>query len=184
MTMQDFEVTYFQAPDLTVALLYFLRQKWAKLQNSKAGKLKRFLSASTVAQWHPSFGSRAAVEEANEIREFLKSKAPKVKPGISAASDIEAHLEFQRFSQTVWNNRKHHGIVPDEFGNVSQWALQDGQLAIAFENSPGGSPVTTEDVLKARKWVAKEQRDYEQFEKKVLDENGLIRVKAKPRSRK
>ena len=42
---------YTEEPDLTAALLNFLREKWSKLETSKAGKLKRFMSQNLAVPW-------------------------------------------------------------------------------------------------------------------------------------
>ncbi len=176
---------YSSQPDLTPALLNFLRQKWGHLEKSKAGRLKKFLSANTCAKWDDSFASLAAVEEANKIRRILKEKdnRPKVPPGGRAV--MKEDLEFLELSRTMWAKRKHHNaVVPDEFGNVSMWDLQDGEIAVAFEKSPGGSRVEIADVVKARKWVAANQLASEQFAEEVLDKDGFLQVKASPRRRK
>jgi hypothetical protein len=127
----EFWICYLDNPDLAAALLNFLRKKWSKLEKSKAGKLKKFLSQNSAIKWERGFVAR-----------------------------------------------------PDRLGNVSLWSLQDGELATAFEHSPGGEVVTIEDVVKARKWVAANIRAGEKFAGKVLDKDGFLHVKGKPRRRK
>jgi hypothetical protein len=117
---------YSREPDLAAALLNRMRQKWSRLETSKAGKLKKFLSQNTAAKWERGFGAPA-----------------------------------------------------DQGGNVSLWDLQDGEIATAFEKSPGGQTVTPDDVCKARKWVAANIRAGEKFAIKVLDKDGFLCVKGK-----
>jgi hypothetical protein len=171
---------YQQYPDLAAALLNFLRQKWSKLEKSRAGRLKRFLSSSTVAKWNDEFNSRAAVVEAEEKRKMISAITPKRPPGFTSSEVTEEDRKFSAEAAKIWASRKHSGIIPDEFGNVSQWDLHDGELAIAFEKLPGGNGVTIDEVAKARKWVAKEQIAGEKFATKVLDENGFLFLKEIP----
>ena len=118
MIAQEFTNCYWQLPDLTAALLNFLRQKWAALETSKAGKLKRFLSQNTAVKWVEGFASREAVEEANAIRQILKEKQPH--KNIPCPRPVtEEDEKFFQLSQTMWANRQHSGVVPDEFGNVN-----------------------------------------------------------------
>lgn len=177
-----FKQLYSQEPDLAAALLNFMRQKWSRLETSKAGKLKRFLSQNTCAKWHESFASRAAVEEADRLRKIISQKAPK--PFVGARVFTEEDAKFFAWSNEVWATRKHSGVVPDQFGNVSLWDLQDGEIATAFEKSPGGQPVEIEDVRKARKWVVANIRAGEKYANKVLDKDGLLHVKGKARRSK
>jgi hypothetical protein len=123
-----FKRLYSQAPNLAAALLNFLRQKWSRLEKSKAGKLKKFLSQNTHTKWERGFGAPA-----------------------------------------------------DQGGDVSLWDLQDGEIAIAFEKSPGGQLVTIEDVCKARKWVAANIRAGEKYAKKVVKKEGHPHIKGKSR---
>ena len=115
---------YTQEPDLTAALLNCLRVKWSKLETSKAGRLKRFLSQNPAVPWQQGINVKA-----------------------------------------------------DKVGNVPIWVMQDGEIAIAFEKSPGGASVTIDDVVKARKWVVANQSDGEKFAEKVLDKDGFLHVK-------
>lgn len=121
---------YTQNPDLTAALLNYLRVKWSKLETSKAGKLKRFLSQNPAVTWQ---------------REMI----PKA----------------------------------DSMGNVPLWDLQDGEIAIAFQKSLGGSQVSIDDVVKARKWIVANQRSFEKYAAKVLDADGFLLTKIKSRRR-
>jgi hypothetical protein len=85
----------------------------------------------------------------------------------------------------MWANRKHRsGVVPDEFGNVNAWALNDGELAATFEHSRGGEVVTIEDVCAARRWVVKNQIEGEAFAEMVLDKDGYLHLEEKPFRRK
>jgi hypothetical protein len=168
---------YQQYPDLAAALLNFLRQKWSKLEKSRAGRLKKFLSANTVAKWDDEFNSQAAVEEAKEKRKMISAIAPKRPPGFTSGEVTDEDRKFFAEAEKIWASRKHRGVVPDEFGNVSQWDLHDGELAVAFEKLPGGNGVTIDEVAKARKWVAKEQFIGEKFAAKVLDESGFLYLK-------
>ena len=182
MIAQEFTHCYWQLPDLTAALLNFLREKWAALETSKAGKLKRFLSQNTAVKWVEGFASREAVEEANAIRKILKEKQPNLPCPRPVTEEDE---KFFQLSETMWANRKHRsGIVPDEFGNVNAWALNDGQLAATFEHSRGGEVVTIEDVVKARRWVVENQREGEAFAETVLDKDGYLHLEGKPFRRK
>ena len=131
MANEDLVGAYRQAPDLTAGLLDFLRQKWARLERTKTGRLKKFLSGNTATKWQPGFGAR-----------------------------------------------------PDSLGYVSLWDLQDGELAVAFENSPGGGVVSIEDVVKARRWVAANQLAGKKFETKVLDKNEFLNLKHRLRRAK
>ena len=42
---------------LAPSLLDFLKKKWARLERSKAGKLKKFLAQNTCAKWQDGFGA-------------------------------------------------------------------------------------------------------------------------------
>lgn len=125
----NFASAYSWNPDLAAALLHFMRQKWARLENSKAGKLKRFLAQNSAIKWERGFGER-----------------------------------------------------PDKFGNNSLWHLQDGELATAFEHSAGGEAVTIDDVVKARKWVARNIDASKIFAESVLDKDGWLHIKDKPQA--
>ena len=130
-----------------------------------------------------SFASREAVEEANAIRKILKEKQPH--KDIPCPRPVtEEDEKFFQLSQTMWANRQHSGVVPDEFGNVNAWALSDGQLAASFEHSPGGEVVAIADVVKARRWVVENQKEGEAFAKTVLDEDGYLHLEEKPLRRK
>ena len=76
------------------------------------------------------------------------------------------------------------GGKPDSLGWIPTWDLQDGEIARAFEHSPGGIPVKIEDVTKARKWAKRNQDAGNKLAKKVFDENGYLHAKGKPRRRK
>ncbi len=189
MMVQEFAKDYAFSPDFFVELLNLLRRKWRGLEKTRTGKLKRFISRETAVKWDEScaqaFGDlpnfRAAVREAEKIREKLASTEPKPNPmeaQLGAISVTEEYKRFFREAQRLWNNREHrNSVVPDKMGNVAIWDLQDAQIAIAFENSPGGERVTIEDVIKARNWIAGHQREAEKFKSKHVDENGLIRRK-------
>jgi hypothetical protein len=178
----EFAGLYSTEPDLAAALLNHMRQKWSRLETSKAGKLKKFLSQNTCAKWHESFAPRDAVEEADGLRKIISQKAPK--PFVGARAFTEDDRKFFAWSNEVWATRKHSGVVPDQFGNVSLWDLQDGEIATAFEKSPGGQTVTIADVCKARKWVAANIRAGEKFAEKVLEKDGFLHVKGNARRRK
>jgi hypothetical protein len=182
MAEQDFGDSYRQAPDLAAALLNFLRKKLGRLEKSKAGKLKKFLSQNPVVKWDDSFNSREAVEEANKIQKYLSQIAPKVPPGGRATT--KADYEHLALSRTMWANRKHSGPVPDTVGNVPIWDLQEQEIQRAVEKLPWGIGVTIDDIVKARKWVVANQRAGKRFAKKVLDKDGFLHVKSKTRRRK
>jgi hypothetical protein len=184
MIAQEFTHCYLQLPDLTAALLNFLREKWAALETSKAGKLKRFLSQNTAVKWVEGFASREAVEEANAIRKILKAMEPH--KNIPCPRPVtEEDEKFRQLSETMWANREHRsGVVPDEFGNVNAWALSDGQLAATFEHSRGGEVVTIADVCAARRWVVENQKEGEAFAETVLDKDGYLHLEEKPLRRK
>lgn len=191
MAVEEFAKDYAFSPDFFAALLNLLRRKWRALEKSKAGKLKRFMARNNALKWDESCahafgdlpGFRAAVQEAEKIREKLASIQPKLRPleatlgirmGARAVTDEDER--FFKKAQRLWNNRKHRNrVVPDQMGNVAIWDLQDAQIAIAFEKSPGGSPVTIDDVIKARTWVAKHQREAEKFISKHVDKDGVLR---------
>jgi hypothetical protein len=182
MADQDFGDSYRQAPDLAAALLNFLRKKWGRLEKSKAGKLKKFLSQNPVVKWDDSFNSRAAVEEANKIQKHLSQIAPKVPPGGRATT--KADYEHLALSRTMWANRKHSGPVPDTLGNVPLWDLHEQEIQRAVEKLPWGIGIEIDDIVKARKWVVTNQRDGKKFAEKVLDKDGFLHVKGNARRRK
>ena len=127
----NFALDYAAAPDLAAALLNHLRQQWSKLERSKAGKLKKFISRNSGVKWQRGFGAK-----------------------------------------------------PDSLGIVSIWDLQDGEVALAFEKSPGGLPVKIDDVTKARKWAKKNQEAGNKLAAKYFDSNGYLHAKGKSRRRK
>ena len=51
MTNEDLAAAWWAEPDLTAELLCCLRRKWAMLERSKAGKLKKFMAQNTCAKW-------------------------------------------------------------------------------------------------------------------------------------
>ena len=129
---QDFAGAYEYEPDLAAALLNFMRRKWANLEKSKAGKLKKFIATTpAIKSWRGCGAKRV-----------------------------------------------------DRNGMVSKSDLQDGELATAFQNSTDGKPVTTDDVVKARRWVAANIKAGEKYAKKNLDKDGYLHVKGKTRRRK
>ena len=122
---------YKEHPDFTAALLNYLRHQWSKLEKSKAGKLKKFLSQTLYVDWERGFG------------------------------------------------------IPNKTtGIVTLWELQDGELAIAFEHSTNGHPVTIDDVVKARKWVNRNQTAYKKMAAKFYDKDDFCHAKGKLRRRK
>jgi len=54
----NFAEDYRAWPDLFAALLNFLRQKFSKLETSKAGKLKKFISQNNCVKWERGFGAK------------------------------------------------------------------------------------------------------------------------------
>jgi len=54
----NFVNDYLAWPDLAAALLNFLRQKFSKLETSKAGKLKKFISQNNCVKWERGFGAK------------------------------------------------------------------------------------------------------------------------------
>jgi hypothetical protein len=180
MFAKDFAEDYAFSPDLFAALLNFLRGKWRALEKSKAGKLKKFIAENMAVKWDESFASRAAVEEANKIRTFLSEREPKVPPGGRAVTKEDE--DFILMARTMWAKRQHRsGVVPDKFGNVSAWDLQDKEIKTAFEKSPGGFSVSIADVVKARKWVAKHQFEGDKFEANCVSAEGYIYLKKRAR---
>ena len=181
MVIQDFGQSYQQAPNIAAALLNSLRQKWGRLEKSKAGKLKKFLSQSPVVKWDDSFNSRAAVKEGEEIRKFLKEKEPQISMICGAREVTKADLDHLELSNTLWANRKHSGPVPDTFGNVSISFLQDQEVQRAVEKLPWGKGIVIHDIVKARKWVIANQLAGKKFAAKVLDKDGFLHVKGTSR---
>ncbi len=185
MVEQDFGSCYFQSPNLAAALLNYLRNdKWSRINNSKAGKLKKFLSQNSVVKWDDSFNSRAAVKEVERIREILKEKDNRPKTPSGGRAPVKGDYEFLQLSKTMWANRKYSGPVPDTFGNVPVWDLQDKQIKAAIEKLPWGIGVKIDDIIKARKWIVANQRASKNFTKKVLDKEGFLHVKGRARRRK
>ncbi len=103
-------------------------------------------------------------------RNLEKSKAGKLKRFLSQNTAVKWERGFAG--------------KPDRLGYISLWELQDGEIALAFEHSPGGVAVTSEDVLKARKWAKRNQDAGKKFAQKVFDENGNLHVRGKSRRRK
>lgn len=174
----DFALTYAAAPDLAAALLNFFRNKWAALEKGKAGKLKKFLSLNTVVKWEPSFGpsNKTAIKKTND---YWKNRFPNGLVGAAAATS-----EDVKFKENAEKRKTGDGAGCDSMGNCNIWDLQDGQLATAFEHSPGGGVVTVDDVRKARQWVVAAVKDGEKFAEKVFDKNGFVHVKSTARHRK
>ncbi len=185
MAEQDFGHSYRQAPELAAALLNEMRKKWGRLEKSRSGRLKKFFTQQPSVKWETVFNTRAAVEEADAIRKFLsekESELPKVPPGGRATTEADyQHLELSR---TMWAKRKHTGPVPDTLGEVPIGHLPDKHIQIAVAKLPWGKGLTTEDVVKARKWVVANQRAGKRFAEKVLDKDGFLHVKGKARRRK
>ena len=127
----NFAEDYRAWPDLFAALLNFLRQKFSKLEKSKAGRLKKFLSQNSSVKWERGFHPK-----------------------------------------------------PRKDGTCEVWELQDGEISNAFEHSIGGCSVQVGDVVKARKWVKKNQDAGIKFEKKILDKEGNLQIKGKPKRKK
>lgn len=175
----DFALTYAAAPDLAAALLNFFRKKWAALEKSKAGKLKKFLSLYTVVKWRDSFGpaNKVAIKKTND---YWRKRFPNGLVGAGAPTIEDA--KFVKENAEKW--KPGDRAACDSMGNCDIWHLQDGELAIAFERSPGGEVVTVEDVRKARQWVVAAVKDGKKFAEKVLDKDGFIHVKSTTRRRK
>lgn len=69
-------------------------------------------------------------------------------------------------------------------GTVHIFALQDGELATAFEHSHGGHKVSIEDVIKARQWIALDVLAGDKFATKVFKKDGSLRRMSQARHRK
>jgi hypothetical protein len=135
--------------------------------------------------WDDSFNTRAAVAEASRIDKIIleaEKKLSPVPPGGRATT--EADYNFHAWAQSEWAKRTHSGPVPSRIGDVPVWDLQDGNIATAFEKSPGGFPVSKSDVREARRQVIADHRAGERFAEKVLDKDGLLQVEGKSRRRK
>jgi hypothetical protein len=183
MVLQNFATAYFQHPNLTAALLHDLRQKWGRLERSKAGKLKKYFSQNPVVKWDDSFNSRAAIKEAEAIRKFLKEKEPQIPMTGGAREVTQADLDHLALSDNIWAKRKHAGPVPEPLGNVPLRDLPDKHIQTALEKLPWGKGITIDDIVKARQWVAVEQRAGKKLAEKVLDKDGFLQVKAMSRRR-
>ncbi|HSY18398.1 MAG TPA: hypothetical protein VK815_08695, partial [Candidatus Acidoferrales bacterium] len=84
----------------------------------------------------------------------------------------------------IWSRRKHTGAGPDTMGNVAIWNLQDADIVVAFENSPGGFKVTKQQVREARRAVVAAHKASETYAKRVLDKDGWLHIPAvKPEHR-
>lgn len=185
MTEQDFGSSYFQSPNLAAALLNYLRNdKWSRIESSKAGKLKKFLSQYPSVKWDDSFNSRAAVEEANRIRDILKERDNRPETPSGGRAAVQEDFEFLQLSRTMSANRKHSGPVPDTLGDVPVWDLQDKQIQSAIKKLPWGMGVKVDDIVKARKWVVANQRAGKKFAGRILDKDGFLHVKSRARCRK
>jgi hypothetical protein len=175
---RNFAESYVQAPDLAAALLNHLHQKWAALETSKAGKLKRFLSQNTAVKWEPGFGPANTVA-INKLLEWQKTQ----KPFVGARAVTKKDEKFWAENPPVeW--KPGDGAARDCMGMCNIWHLQDGQIATAFEHSLGGEVVDADEVAKARKWVVANQRAGESFAEKVLDKDGYLHLEEKPLRRK
>jgi hypothetical protein len=184
MAKQDWSECYRRAPNLSAALLNCLREKWAKLATSKPQKLKFFLARNSCVPWDDSFNTAAAVKEANEIKKICDANAPKIPVPAGGRAVTQADLDHLEFCRKVWAGRKFHGPVPSTIGDVPVWDLQDRDIAIAFEKSSSGFPVSKGDVREARRQVIADHRAGERFAKKVLDKDGFLQVEGKSRRRK
>jgi hypothetical protein len=175
---RNFAESYLKAPDLAAALLNFMRQKWSKLEMSKAGKLKKFLSQSTAVKWEPGFGPCNTVA-INKIIDWQNTHKPLVG---ARAMTKEDEKYFAENPAVKW--QPGDGAACDSMATCNIWHLQDGPLATAFEHSPGGEVVTKAQVREARRWVIANQLASKKFAEKVLDNDGFIHVKGKSRRRK
>ena len=185
MAMQDFEGCYWQAPDLAAALLNFLRERWASLERQKHGKLKNFLARNLSVPWDDSFKkSRASLQEAKELQKIFDAHAPKIPMPAGGRAVTQADLDHLAFCRKVWAGRKFPGPVPSTIGDVGVFYLQDRDVAIAFEKSPGGFSVSKADVREARRQVIAEHRAAKKVAKAFLDKDGFIQAGSKPRRRK
>jgi hypothetical protein len=134
--------------------------------------------------WDDSFNSRAAVKEAEEIQKICDAKAPKIPMVGGSRAVTQADYDHLAFCRKMWAKRKHSGPVPSTIRDVPVVALQDRDIAIAFEKSPGGFPVSKGDVHEARRQVNADHRAGERFAEKVLDKDGFLQVEGKSRRRK
>jgi len=185
LALQDFGDCYWQAPDLAAALLNFLRERWASLEKQKHGKLKKFLARNLSVPWDDSFKkSRASLQEAKELQKIFEAHAPKIPMPPGGRAVTQADLDHEDFCQKLWAGRKFPGPVPSTIGDVGVFYLQDRDVAIAFEKSPGGFSVSKADVREARRQVIAEHRAAEKFAKAVLDKDGFLQAGSKPRRRK
>ena len=184
MANQDWSERYHQAPNLAAALLNFLRERWTKLETSKPRKLKKFLAQNGSVPWDDSFNSRSAVQEAKELQKICDANVPKI-PMIGGSRAVtQADLDHLEFCRKVWAGRKFTRPVPTTIGDVHVSYLQDRDIAIAFEKTPGGFPVSKGDVHEARRQVNADHRAGERFAKKVLDKDDFLQAGCKPRRRK
>lgn len=179
MVEQDFGDCYFKSPNLAAALLNFLRGKWGRLEKSKAGKLKKFLSQYPTVKWDDSFNSRAALNEIEQIRKFLKEREPQIPMAGGSRAATQADYEHLALARAMSASRRHNGPVPDTLGNVPLWDLQDKQIQTAIEKLPWGGGIRIDDIVKSRKWVIANQMAGKKFEEQVLDKDGFLLIKGK-----
>lgn len=184
MAMQDFEHCYWQAPDLAAALLNFLRERWARLERQKHGKLKKFLARNQSFPWDDSFKkSSASIEEAKELQKICDANAPKIPMVGGCRAVTQADLDHIGFCRKVWAGRKFPGPVPTTIGDIGVRNLEDADIANAFEKSLGGYSVSKQTIHDVRRQIIAEHRTAEKFTKAVLDKDGFLQVEVKSHRR-
>ena len=185
MAMQDFEASYWQAPNLAAALLNFLRERWTSLEKQKHGKLKKYLARNLSVPWDDSFKkSRASLQEAKELQKICDAHAPKNPVGPLTQEQYDQELAHWNFCQKIWAGREFPGPVPTTIGDVCVLELEDADLANAFEKSLGGYRVSKQTIHDVRRQIIAEHRAAEKFAKAVLDKDGFLQAGCKPLRRK
>ena len=125
-------------------------------------------------QLHNHFGSdflnkyAAAPDLAAALLHFLRKKFARLE------KTPTGRLKIYIATTIAHKWHKGFGVKPDDGGHVWLHDLQDGELATAFEKSPGGGVVSVNDVVKARKWVAKNQIAWKQTEPRLVDKDGYV----------
>jgi hypothetical protein len=86
-------------PDFMPALLNHLRKHWAKLENSKFGRLKKFIALAFAVNPHQKEEEEKLSQEGRSPYRYLCEPGP-YKPG-SALSDDQLTIAFEKERQEV-----------------------------------------------------------------------------------